>query len=202
MSFPDTPAAISIVLIGGGGHCVSCIDVIESTGKYTIEGILDIPERLGQSVLGYPIIGTDAELPVLARKFTNFAITVGHLGNSSLRRHIHGQVKGCGGSLPAIVSRHAYVSRHAQLGEGTIVHPFALVNAEARIGACSIINSAALVEHGARVGDHCHISTSAVVNGDVTVWNDVFLGSGAVCKQGIEIPEGTFVKANTVFKGV
>jgi len=29
-----------IILIGGGGHCKSCIDVIEEEGKYEIAEIL------------------------------------------------------------------------------------------------------------------------------------------------------------------
>ncbi len=33
-----------IVLIGGGGHCRSAIDVIELTNKYEIIGIVDIKE--------------------------------------------------------------------------------------------------------------------------------------------------------------
>ena len=31
----------SIVLIGGGGHCKSCIEVINSDGRYRIEGVVD-----------------------------------------------------------------------------------------------------------------------------------------------------------------
>ena len=30
-----------IILIGGGGHCKSCIDVIEIEKKYKIEGIFE-----------------------------------------------------------------------------------------------------------------------------------------------------------------
>ena len=30
-----------IILIGGGGHCKSCIDVIENGNKYKIRGIID-----------------------------------------------------------------------------------------------------------------------------------------------------------------
>lgn len=37
-----------LILIGGGGHCKSVIDVAESAG-YTILGILDMPEMLGTS---------------------------------------------------------------------------------------------------------------------------------------------------------
>ena len=30
-----------LILIGGGGHCKSCIEVIESTDEWEIKGILD-----------------------------------------------------------------------------------------------------------------------------------------------------------------
>ena len=39
-----------IILIGGGGHCKSCIDVIEQQGKYHIAGIVDVSEKLHQKV--------------------------------------------------------------------------------------------------------------------------------------------------------
>ena len=35
-----------IVLIGGGGHCHSVIDVIEQTNKYEIIGIVDTKENI------------------------------------------------------------------------------------------------------------------------------------------------------------
>ncbi len=51
-----------IILIGGGGHCKSCIDVIESEGKFQIKGIIDLPSELGNKVLGYPVIGNDDDI--------------------------------------------------------------------------------------------------------------------------------------------
>jgi len=53
----------SIILIGGGGHCKSCIDVIEATNQFVIKGILDITQKLGEKILGYPIIGTNNDIP-------------------------------------------------------------------------------------------------------------------------------------------
>ena len=41
-----------IILIGGGGHCKSVIDVIEQEGKFKIAGIVDKPDLLGSKVLG------------------------------------------------------------------------------------------------------------------------------------------------------
>ena len=48
-----------IILVGGGGHCRSCIDVIENTNRYDIVGILDLPKEIGKSILDYKIIGSD-----------------------------------------------------------------------------------------------------------------------------------------------
>ena len=45
----------NLILLGGGGHCKSVIDVAESAG-YTILGILDKPETVGQEVLQYSVI--------------------------------------------------------------------------------------------------------------------------------------------------
>ena len=51
-----------LILVGGGGHCKSVIDVAESAG-YTILGILDMPEMVGTCVLDYPVLGTDDDIP-------------------------------------------------------------------------------------------------------------------------------------------
>ena len=64
-----------IILIGGG-HCKSCIDVIEQAGTFQIAGIVDVPEKLHHKILGYEIIATDDELPRLASEYENFLITL------------------------------------------------------------------------------------------------------------------------------
>jgi hypothetical protein len=48
-----------IILVGGGGHCKSCIDVIEQEAKFDIAGIIDMPEKQGQKILDYEFIGAD-----------------------------------------------------------------------------------------------------------------------------------------------
>ncbi len=51
-----------LILVGGGGHCKSVIDVAESMG-HSILGILDLPENVGHSMLGYLVLGTDDDIP-------------------------------------------------------------------------------------------------------------------------------------------
>ena len=70
-----------LVLVGGGGHCKSVIEVAESAG-YRIKGILDKPELVGKKVLDYFVIGTDEQIIDMVGEVL-FVITVGHVKNPS-----------------------------------------------------------------------------------------------------------------------
>jgi sugar O-acyltransferase (sialic acid O-acetyltransferase NeuD family) len=188
-----------IVLVGGGGHCKSVIDVIEREGRFRIAGLVDLPGKLGMKVLDYPFFATDEDLPRLAGSFRNFIITLGQIGLPGRRFELFDVLLKYGVRLPVIVSPYACVSAHARLGQGTIVMHGAIVNAGAVVGQNCIINSRALIEHDALIGDHCHVATGAIINGGVVAGKNCFIGSGAVTKQGVTIPDGTFLKANSLY---
>lgn len=178
-----------LILIGGGGHCKSVIEAAESSGQWKIAGILDTADKVGTTVLGYPVIGTDNDIPALAaaQPDTRFIITVGHIKTAEIRRRIAARVMAAEGEFATIVASTAHVSRHAVLGAGTVVLHGAMVNAGATIGEGCIINTLANIEHDATVGDYCHISTGAMVNGDCRIAPGVFLGSQSVLLNGISI---------------
>jgi sugar O-acyltransferase (sialic acid O-acetyltransferase NeuD family) len=186
-----------IILIGAGGHCRSCIDVIEQENKYKILGIIDNDQSLPSSVLGYPVIGGDDDLPLLRDQCDNALITVGQIKNADIRIKIFKQLKKLDYILPVIISPDAYIARDVLIGEGTIVMNRAMVNCCARIGGNCIINSQALVEHDACLGDHCHIATGAIVNGGALIADEVFIGSQSVVVQEAEIAQGYFLQANS-----
>jgi sugar O-acyltransferase (sialic acid O-acetyltransferase NeuD family) len=187
----------SLLLIGGGGHCHSCIDVIEATLRYQIKGLVQ-PKLSSELILGYPIIGTDADLPELLETVQNALITVGQINNPEIRIRLFHLLKQLGAELPVIISPRAYCSKHAVLGEGLIVMHGAIINAGANIGNNCIINTQALVEHDVEIEDHCHISTGARVNGNVTIGKGSFVGSGAVVKEGVKIGENVIIGAGQV----
>jgi sugar O-acyltransferase (sialic acid O-acetyltransferase NeuD family) len=167
--------------------------VIEQTGVYQIAGIVDREEKLGQSVLGYKIIATDLDIPELVKEYKNFFITVGQIKSSENRIRIFQTLKESGVTLPVIISPLAYVSKHANIREGTIIMHHALINAGAKIGSNCIINTKALIEHDAVVGDHCHVATGAIINGGANVGRGTFFGSGAVCREYVEIDENLVI---------
>ncbi len=205
-----------ILLIGAGGHCRSCIDVIEQEGRFTIAGIVDkagaqsgkqdkfeVKVEGQADVLGYPIIGTDDDLPELREKFRYTLVTVGQIKSPDVRIRLHQRLLEWRFGLPTIISPRAYVSRHAtKIGQGTVIMHHALVNAGAVVGENCIINSKALIEHDAVVEDHCHISTGTIVNGEARIGSGCFLGSGCQIKEGITLDDnclagmGTSVRKN------
>lgn len=196
----------NLILVGGGGHCKSVIDVAESAG-YNILGILDMPEEVGKSVLNYKVIGTDDDIPKYVDK-AEFIITVGFIKNPTIRIRIYNRIKESGGKLATIVASTAHVSRYATIGEGTVVMHKAVINAGAQIGVNCIINTFTNIEHDAVVGDQCHISTGTMVNGDCKVGDRVFIGSQSVLANGISVGDdiivgaASFVRKNISEKGI
>jgi sugar O-acyltransferase (sialic acid O-acetyltransferase NeuD family) len=189
-----------LVLIGGGGHCRSCIDVIEQAGEFRVIGIVDMKNKIGESILGYPILASDDQLTELAEKHRNFLITIGQIKSSEPRIRLFNQIKNMNPIFPIVISPRSYVSRHASLGEGTIVMHGVTINAGAVIGRNCIINTGAIIEHDAEIGDHCHVSTGAIVNGGAKIGSGSFFGSGSVAKENVLLSSNCFVKAHSLVK--
>jgi sugar O-acyltransferase (sialic acid O-acetyltransferase NeuD family) len=187
-----------IILIGGGGHCRSVIDIIELTNKYEIIGIVDTKKNIGKKVLDYEVIACDNDLEIIFQTCKNAVITIGQVESNRIRVKLFEKLKEIDFNLPVIISPLAYVSKHASLDEGTIVMHHALINANVKIGKNCIINTKALIEHDCVVEDNCHISTASVLNGGVVVKENTFFGSNATSKEYIYI-EG-FIKAGSLAK--
>ena len=189
-----------ILLIGAGGHARSCIDVLEEENQFEIAGLIEKSESISNESLGYPVIGTDDDLKVLRQQYKNALITVGQIKSPKIRIKLYQLLKELDFTLPVIVSSHAYVSKHAQIGEGSIIMHGVIINANAKIGNNCIINNRALIEHDVVIGDHCHIATGAIINGEVSVENETFIGSGVVTKQAISIGKNCVIGAGVVLK--
>jgi sugar O-acyltransferase (sialic acid O-acetyltransferase NeuD family) len=189
-----------IILVGGGGHCMSCIDVVEQEGKFQIAGIVDA-KKSGDQVLGYPVLGGDDDLPGLRKTYEYALVTIGQIKTPITRMKLYERLRLLGFNLPSIISPRAYVSKHAVIRDGSIIMHDALINAQAEIGNNCIINTKALIEHDSKIGSHCHISTGAIINGGVTIGHGTFVGSNAVVRESVQINENFFVRSGSLFSG-
>lgn len=188
-----------IILIGGGGHCKACIDVIEQENRFSIMGIIDVPENIGQTILGYSIIDHDNNIKNYVDRY-NFLITVGYIKKAELRLSLFKEINSLGGSFPSIISPKAHVSKHASIGKGTIIMHGAIVNSSAIIDDNCIINNLALVEHDTIVGGNTHISTGAIVNGACVIGSNCFIGSGTVINQGIHLNSDIIIGSASIVR--
>ena len=188
----------NLILVGGGGHCKSVIDVAESAG-YTIKGILDLPEKAGEKILGYPIIGTDEDISNFVHEGL-FLVTVGQIKDASLRINLHQKIVNAGGKLATVIASTAHVSKYAKIGEGTVVMHQAMINADAVIGKSCIINTFANIEHDVVIEDYCHISTGAMINGNCKIGRGTFFGSQSVIINGLEIVEECVIGAGSTVR--
>lgn len=189
-----------IILIGGGGHCKSCIDVIEQENKFEIVGILDTKEKLGQEVLGYLINGTDAQIELFVNDDCNFLITLGQIESPELRIKIYNKLINLNAKVAKIISPLAHVSKYAEIEKGTIVMHGSIINADARVGENCIINTKSLIEHDAKIGSHCHISTGAIINGEAEIGEKSFVGSNATVVNCAKVSPNSFIKAESLVK--
>ena len=201
----------NIVLLGAGGHCKSCIEIIENVEKYQIKGILDNNKKRDEDFMGYKILGPDEELKNIISENDLGLVCVGQIKTPKVRIKLFNLLKNESIEIATVISKSAIISKNSIIKKGTIVMHNTLINSAVDIGFNCIINTGSIIEHDAKIGDHCHISTGAIVNGNVHIGSGSFIGSGSILKQGIKIGEKVIVSAgekvmtdipsNSIYKG-
>ena len=189
-----------IILLGAGGHCKSCIEVILGISQYSILGIVDKDGSSTKHILGHDVMGTDKDLESLINCCSNVLVTVGQIKSPQIRISLFERAKSLGFNFPVIESQFSYISKSAQIGEGTILLHDSLVNTSVKLGVNCIINTKALVEHDAEIGSHCHVSTGAIINGGVRVEDRCFIGSGSIIHEGVTIGSDSIISAGKIIR--
>jgi len=190
-----------IVLIGGGGHCKVIVDAIKKSGEFSIYGIVD--QNLPQDALvsGIKVVGNDGILSNLFKQGVRDAfVSVGSIGDCSIRKCIFDNLKKIGFNLSVIVHPGAIVAENVELGEGTFVAAGVVIGPEVKIGKNSIINTSCSVDHDCKIGDFVHIAPGVTLSGGVTVGDDSHLGTGAQITQSINIGKGCLIGAGTTVR--
>src|SRR5437016_1908945 len=82
----------NVVVIGAGGHGKVVIDIIEKENKYILIGLLDSTPAAGGRLLGYEVLGTDADLPALRRRLDLYGVVVA-IGDNWSRSQVVARVR-------------------------------------------------------------------------------------------------------------
>ncbi len=188
-----------LVLIGGGGHCKSVIDVAKRMNCFDNIVITDPSIECGTQILGCTVVGTDDCLESLYQQGFKYAfITIGNVGINPLREKIAEKLFALGYKFPVIQDPSANVSDSAVIEEGTFVGKNVVVNSEVKIGRFCIINTGAIIEHECCVEDFTHISVGAAICGNVNISKNCMVGARSTVIQGLNIGSNSIVGAGAV----
>ena len=173
-----------LVVVGAGGHARVVLEAIRAGGIFRVIGLVD-PAPAAPTLLGVPVLGDDAILPVLRRDGVGVAVVA--LGSNTLRERIGRRLRELGFALPAIIHPSALLSPSASTGEGVVVMARAVIGTQTAIGDLAIINTGAVVDHDNRIGIAAHIAPGCALAGDVHVGDRTLIGVGSAVRPGIRI---------------
>jgi sugar O-acyltransferase (sialic acid O-acetyltransferase NeuD family) len=183
-----------LLMIGGGGHCKTVIEAVESQNFYDDIGIIDISENIGKRILKWEVIGTDQELKRLVKEgFTDAFISMGSIGNPQKRVKLYELVKDLGFNLPVISDLTANISHYAKITEGSFIGKNVIINADTVVGKCTILNTGCIIEHDCEIGDFAHIAPGAVLSGNVNVGQESHIGANSTIRQNCVVGDRTII---------
>ncbi|WP_010648142.1 acetyltransferase [Oceanobacillus massiliensis] len=188
-----------IILLGGGGHAKSIIDSLKSNAEYKIIGILDMKNKIGKIVNGVEVIGQDSDLAYFYEQGIKHAfVTVGALGDNSIRIKLFRLAKSIGYNFPAIIDKTAIVSETAQIREGTFIGKGAIINTNVTVGENCIINTGVIIDHDCFINSSVHLAPGTTLSGEVHIGNGSHLGTNSTVIQDITIGSNTIIGAGSV----
>lgn len=195
------------IIIGSGGHARVILGVLRLMGE-EVRGLLTLDvKRVGDDLLGVPIIGTDGKFS-LDRAEVQIINGVGNRASREgsglrMRAEVTARYEAEGFTCASVIAPNANIMPEVTLATGVQIMAGATLQPGASVGAQSIINTNATVDHDVTIGEHSHIAPGAILCGGVTVGALTHVGAGAVVIQGITIGRNCVIGAGvTVRKDV
>lgn len=178
-----------LVIIGAGGHAKVVADIAIKNG-YTNISFID--DRLKGECIGFPIIGTSAEIENFADENTDFIIGI---GDNATRKIIAEKYNV---NWVTLIHPSAQIAMSVKFGKGTVVMANVVVNISTTVGEHCIINTGAIVEHDNLIEDFVHISPNAALGGTVRVGKRTHIGIGATVVNNVNLCDDCIIGAGAV----
>ena len=118
----------NLYLFGGGGHALSCIDVVEKENKFNISGIFDKKYKLNSKILNYPILDEKKIVRKNLEENKYGLVCVGQIKTPKIRIKIFNELLKNNFVPATVISPFSSIPRDLKIGAGSIVMPLGVIN--------------------------------------------------------------------------
>jgi sugar O-acyltransferase (sialic acid O-acetyltransferase NeuD family) len=187
------------ILIWGASHHARVVAaIVAQTGEFEVAGLVDDvnPNRRGESLAGYPIVGGREALAEARSQGVTHVIF--GFGRADVKPALAAEVLGMGFEFATAIHPGAHIPAGVEVGPGTVIKAGAVLDPGVRIEAHAIIGANALVTHGGVVEEYARLAAGAVLGSSARVGRVALVGIGAVVASGVFVGAGALVGAGSV----
>ncbi|MBI4234983.1 acetyltransferase [Candidatus Peregrinibacteria bacterium] len=179
-----------IFIFGAGGHGKVILDILMEC-DLKIQGFIDEnPEKVGQTVSGYPILGGWEVL----EKSKNAALSLG-IGNNIMREKTFAKAQSLGCDILSAIHPRATISRDTKIGEGSVIMANAVINPGVIMEEGVVVNTGATVDHDCFLKRFCHVHPGGNLAGRVILGEFSYVGTGTAIIQTLTIGKNVIIGA-------
>lgn len=179
-----------LVLIGAGGHAVSCANVAVSAG-FDVVGFVD-DKKAGQIQLERPVI---SRVEFIAQPPSLHCLIA--IGDNFARQRVRDELVAelpeiC---FPSVIHAEVSVGMYTKIGDGCVVMAGALVGPNTILGDHCIVNSNASIDHDSVLANFASVAPGVTMGGGVVLGQGTAVSIGATVKHGISLGDHVVVGA-------
>jgi sugar O-acyltransferase (sialic acid O-acetyltransferase NeuD family) len=193
-----------VVVYGTAGTARDIVETMEAANaarrRWNILGFLDDnPNLLGQEVLGYPVLGGGGALEAMpALRAVKVVLGMGNDRKLLIRKTVRARLRLAADRFPVIVHPTAVVSRHSQIGEGTVFLAGSFCSNLTSVGRHVLILPGTIIGHDAVIGDYVSFSDNVATGGGFRIGEGSYVGQGASIIQKVRIGARCLIGMGTV----
>lgn len=180
------------------GHAKVVLEILLAMKSHEIAGFIDDdPSKKGETIRGYPVLGSMNDLPELMKQhgISKGIVAIGH---NSMRRNLTQKLIFMGVEVVNAIHPTAHFDSDVEIGYGCYIAQGVVVVTGTKIGNSVNIHTSVSIDHDNLIEDGANLAPGVHTAGRVKILRDAFLGTGTVVIPDMVIGEGAITGAGSV----
>lgn len=156
--------------------------------RWNIKGFLDdTANPLGSCACDYGVAGTIKDY--MPKKDD---VLIMGIADPQAKKKLAAMLKNRGASFETVIFPGAYIGRHCEIGEGSVLYAGCGMTVNVKVGVFATILGCG-IGHDTRIGDYCTISAFTHLMGRVHIGEGVFIGANAAIGPRIHVGDNAYI---------